>query len=244
MDFLGNLLIYLGSKNRISKYIAPIIQSYVDQGCDGYLEPFVGGANMIDKIICDTKIGSDIDKYVIAVLQGLQNGKEPPKEVSRELYNNVKYNKERYSDFLVGYIGYELSFGAKWFGGYVKRDDKKFRGDIYSYTHCMKQAPLLKGLELKCCSFEEYVDLKNYVIYCDIPYCGTTKYKQQDFPYEKFYNWCRSMSKNNVVLISEYGMPNDFKCIWEKEVVVSLDSNKKQSDKDNIRVEKLFTYKE
>ena len=130
-----NLLIYLGSKNRISKYIAPIIQSYVDKGCVGYLEPFVGGANMIDKIKCDTKIGSDIDKYVIAVLRGLQCGIEPPREVSRELYNDIKNNKEKYSDFIVGYIGYELSFGAKWFGGYVKRDDKKFRGDIYSYKH-------------------------------------------------------------------------------------------------------------
>ena len=43
---------YMGSKNRLSKELAPIIQSYVDKGCSGYLEPFVGGANMIDKIKC------------------------------------------------------------------------------------------------------------------------------------------------------------------------------------------------
>lgn len=106
-------MIYLGSKNRLSKHIAPIIQSYVDKGCTGYLAPFVGGANMIDKIQCNNKIGSDIDKYVIAVLQGLQCGIEPPREVSKELYDSVKNNKDNYSDFLVGYIGYELSFGAK-----------------------------------------------------------------------------------------------------------------------------------
>lgn len=236
-----NLLIYLGSKNRISKYIAPIIQSYVDKGCVGYLEPFVGGANMIDKIKCDTKIGSDIDKYVIAVLSGLQCGIEPPREVSRELYNNVKNNKEKYSDFIVGYIGYELSFGAKWFGGYVKRDDKKFRGDIYSYNHCVKQATLLNNINFKCCPFDTYKDLEGYVIYCDIPYKDTTKYKHQTFSYEKFYEWCRLMSRNNVVLISEYWMPDDFQCIWSKEIVVSLDSNKKECDENNIRVERLFT---
>ena len=197
---------------------------------------------MIDKISCENRIGSDVDRYVIATLQGLQDGIEPPKEVSRELYDEVKNNKDNYSDFLVGYIGYEMSFGAKWFGGYVKRDDKKFRGDIYSYKSCMKQAPLLKGISFKCCSYEDYKDLSGYVIYCDPPYAGTTPYKQK-FDYEKFYDWCREVGKRNAILISEYSMPDDFECIWSKETMVSLDSNKKESDKKNIRVEKLFTYK-
>ena len=238
-----NNLIYLGSKNRLSKHIAPIIQSYIDKGCNGYLEPFVGGANMIDKIQCDNKIGSDVDRYVIATLQGLQNGLEPPREVSKELYDDIKNNKDNYSDFLVGYIGYELSFGAKWFGGYVKRDDKKFRGDIYSYKSCMKQASLLKDITFKCCSFEEYKDIEGYVIYCDPPYAGTTPYKQPEFPYEKLYDWCRKMGEKNIVLISEYSMPDDFECIWQKEMMCTLDSNRKENDKKNIRIEKLFTYK-
>ena len=38
-------------------------------------------------------------------------------------------------------------------------------------------------------------------------------------------------------------MPDDFECVWSKETMVSLDSNKKESDKKNIRVEKLFIYK-
>ena len=46
----------MGSKNRIKKYILPIIQKYVDKS-EGYLEPFVGGAN---GIVCDKKIGADI----------------------------------------------------------------------------------------------------------------------------------------------------------------------------------------
>jgi site-specific DNA-adenine methylase len=233
-------LIYLGSKNRISKYIAPIIQSYIDDDCKGYLEPFVGGGNMIDKITCKNRIGSDIDKYVIAVLSGLQNGIEPPKEVSKDFYDYVKENRDSCSDFLVGYVGYEMSFGAKWFGGYVKRDDAKHRGDIYSYKSCMKQAPKLANIEFKCCSFDEYKDLEGYVIYCDPPYYGTTPYKQMDFPYRKFYDWCRKMSNKNTVLISEYYMPDDFVCIWEKDTIVSLDSNKKSYDENNIRTERLY----
>lgn len=36
---------YVGSKNRISKHIVPIIQSYIDDNnIRSYYEPFVGGA--------------------------------------------------------------------------------------------------------------------------------------------------------------------------------------------------------
>ena len=44
---------YVGSKNRLAKELTPIIQSYITDDTKGYLEPFVGGANMIDKIECN-----------------------------------------------------------------------------------------------------------------------------------------------------------------------------------------------
>ena len=102
---------------------------------------------------------------------------------------------------------------------------------------------LLKDITFKCCSFEEYKDIEGYVIYCDPPYAGTTPYKQPEFPYEKFYDWCRKIGEKNIVLISEYSMPDDFECIWQKEMMCTLDSNRKENDKKNIRVEKLFRYK-
>lgn len=40
---------YVGSKNRIAKYIVPIIQSKIDElgdSCNGYFEPFVGGQTL------------------------------------------------------------------------------------------------------------------------------------------------------------------------------------------------------
>lgn len=61
---------YLGSKNRLSKELAPIIQRYIDEsGFNKYLEPFVGGANMIDKIKCEYRFGGDNHKYLIALLK-------------------------------------------------------------------------------------------------------------------------------------------------------------------------------
>lgn len=77
--------------------------------------------------------------------------------------------------------------------------------------------------------------IKNYVIYCDIPYRGTTKYATNSFSYEEFYEWVKVASMNNTVLISEYSMPDDFTCIWQKETKTLLDSNKNKDDKNNIR---------
>ena len=39
----------MGSKNRIAKYIVPIIQSYITEDTKGYLEPFVGGQMLLIK---------------------------------------------------------------------------------------------------------------------------------------------------------------------------------------------------
>ena len=64
---------YMGSKSKIAKYICPIIQDYIDRnGVTQYIEPFVGGANVIDKIRCKQKIGSDANKYLIALLSHVQ----------------------------------------------------------------------------------------------------------------------------------------------------------------------------
>lgn len=49
------------------------------------------------------------------------------------------------------------------------------------------------------------------------------------------------MSKDNFVLVSEYNMPDDFKCIWQKETTTNFDSNRTNASK---RVEKLFTLNE
>ena len=48
------------------------------------------------------------------------------------------------------------------------------------------------------------------------------------------------MAKNNIVLCSEYWMPDDFECIWKKETKANFDSNRIKDDAKNNRVEKLF----
>lgn len=238
---------YLGSKNRLSKELAPIIQKYIDEsGYNKYLEPFVGGANMIDKIKCEKRIGNDIHKELIAMWKQLQNGWNPPSHITEQEYSSVKDNKEKYPDYYVGFVGYHATFGSKYFAGYAR----SFKSDGVTprdqsneaYRNTMKQLPNILGVEFVSVDYKD-LDIKNAVIYCDPPYKDATKYINDKIEYNEFYDWCRKMSKNNIVLVSEYSMPDDFECIWSKETKVLIDSNRKSNDDNNNRVEKLFICK-
>lgn len=239
---------YVGSKNRLSKELAPVIQSYIEKDTKGYLEPFVGGANMIDKIECENKIGIDLHKELIELLKYAQEN-ELPETISEEEYNLVKNNTGEYPSWYVGLVGFCGSFGAKYFGGFARRynkDGSLFDVPKQAINSLRRQSKLDKYKDIKF-QHANFLDLpkekiKGYVVYCDPPYKGTTKYKTGEFPYEDFYGWCREMSENNIVLVSEYNMPDDFECIWEKELKTSLGSGVNKNSNRN-RIEKLFIHK-
>lgn len=237
---------YVGSKNRLAKQLSPIIQYYIDSfNCQGYIEPFVGGANMIDKIKCDKKYGFDTHKYLIALLQQAQKDTSVfPDTFDEQLYKDIRENMEsKYEDWFIGLVGF-CSFSGKWFGGYPRgfKEDKITPRDIVNETirNLKKQAPNLKDITFRCRDFRTIKPEKvsGYVIYCDPPYRGTTKYATDSFPYDEFYEWCRAMSENNVVLINEYWMPDDFECIWEGNLKCTLDKNSRTD-----KIERLFKWK-
>ena len=90
---------YMGSKNRIAKEILPIILAERKES-QYYIEPFVGGANIIDKVE-GNRIGADLNKYLIALFKKLQDGWLPPKSVSKEEFEDMKNNQQDYQDYLL-----------------------------------------------------------------------------------------------------------------------------------------------
>lgn len=68
-------------------------------------------------------------------------------------------------------------------------------------------------------SYEEIEIPENALIYCDPPYINTKGYGV-DFDHARFYDWCREQKE--LVLISEYTMPEDFIPIWRKNKCVCL----------------------
>ena len=231
---------YMGSKARHAKELLPIILK--DHTPDmWYVEPFVGGANMIDKvdpIIAPKRLGCDVHEYLIPMLHAASGGWMPPKEVSEEDYKFVKSNKDT-DKALTGYIGFSMSFGGKWFGGYRRDSTGKRDYALESYRSAAKQFWQLRNIYFRSKSVFD-IDFTRFglsTIYCDPPYAGTTKYKD-DFDHERFYTWCRDRhNEGHKVFISEYNMPDDFVCVWSKEVNNSL--TKDTGSKKGI--EKLFT---
>lgn len=232
---------YVGSKNRLSKELAPIIQSYITDETVAYIEPFVGGANMIDKIKHHNKIGSDVHKELIALHKYNKNNSSLiPITISEDEYNIVKNNKDQYEAWYIGLVGFCGSFGAKYFGGFARRSN----GDdvpAQAIRNLVKQAPNIQEVTFECKSFQDYKPLEysNCVFYLDPPYRNTLSYSPGRFKYYEFDKWAIELAKNNTVLISEYEMPDDkFECIWSKDVKVGISS---QGDiKNKKRVEKLF----
>lgn len=102
----------------------------------------------------------------------------------------------------------------------------------------MKQVPYLKGVDFQSGDYWEIKMPDHSLIYCDIPYRDTKQYAtSKGFDYEKFYEWCRQMTrKGHKVFVSEYWMPEDFKCVWQKELTNSMHPTKTKKP-----IEKLFT---
>lgn len=234
---------YMGSKARIAKDLVPIIQQQIDSsGCQYYIEPFVGGANIIDKVRCPHKVGMDCNEYLIDFWAKVQVGWNPldTVEMSKDLYNAVKNAPDSYPKSLVALCGLCATYNAKWFGGYAGIVTTKIGTERDYYTEAVKNVLRQRDGIADVFFFSlDYsrLNIKDAVIYCDPPYQDTAQY-QTSFSSESFWAWVREASKNNIVLCSEYQAPKDFKCVWEKELTTTLDKASRSK-----AVEKLFVYR-
>jgi len=244
---------YMGSKNRFAKELLPIILKDRTKG-QYYVEPFAGGMNLIDKVD-GNRIANDIHTELIEMWKALVYDLwKPPLNVSKELYNKVKSEKQNYSKKLVGWIGFSCSYSGKYFAGYAgdyfdKGKNYEINGErnvlrnyqIESINNTAKQIPKLKGVEFTNSKYNEIKIPESSIIYCDPPYQNTTKYSN-DFNHILFWDWCREKSKQgHKVYISEYNAPSDFVCVWQKEAKSSLSANGVIGG-SKVSTERLFIY--
>jgi len=227
----------MGSKNRIAKHILPIMLSNRKHN-QYWVEPFVGGGNMIDKVD-GLRLGADADRFVIdAMIDIRDNVHLLPKnntEFTEEMYKNIrKSDTYRHK----GYVGFATSYSGKWLGGWCRGEGRDYVQE--AYNNAVKQSPKLQGVIFQHCAYDELEIPDKSIIYCDPPYEGTTRYKN-NFNHFRFWEWCRKQSRaGHTVFVSEYNAPNDFECIWSKELSSSLTKN--TGSKKGI--EKLFIFKE
>jgi DNA adenine methylase len=227
---------YMGSKARIAKHILPIILKDRKEG-QCYVEPFVGGANMIDKAD-GWRIGADFNKDCIDCLKIIRDKIQQLPKCKNDFSEESYKNRCKDIKWLKPYAAFAFSFGGKYWGGF-RRDKSGARDYIAeAYSNSYKQSQNIQGVEL---INSNYLDLKipsESIIYCDPPYANTTKYKD-DFNHDTFWQWCRDKTKEgHKVFISEYNAPYDFECIWQQELNVSVAKNGKHKK----AIEKLFVY--
>lgn len=112
---------YMGSKARHAKELLPIILK--DHKPEmWYVEPFVGGANMIDKVdpkVAPKRLASDFNEYLIDMWKDAISGKLSFDYVDKTLYTNVRSNTNNYSKGFVGWVAHGCSYNGKWFGGFA-----------------------------------------------------------------------------------------------------------------------------
>ena len=228
---------YMGSKARHAKEMLPIILAN-RKPAQWYVEPFVGGANMIDKVD-GLRIGNDTHPHLIALLEAVSLGWFPPHIITEEEYKWA--NKCRVINASTGFIGFGCSYSGKWFGGYARGNDASGMPRNYaaeSARNLLNQAPKIRGVRFHCGSYADLSIPPNSIIYCDPPYAGTTKYATAGFDHTEFWRWCdRKVTEGHTVFVSEYAAPDGWECVWEKEVNNTLvrDTGSKKG------VERLFT---
>lgn len=127
---------YMGSKNRLAKYLVPILTKELTED-RWYVEPFAGGMNMVDKINHGKRLANDYNNYLIAMWRFLVEKPDFrfPITISKELYDiyremykiiGIGGNGDTEDEAIIGWIGFMSSFNGKffegWSGSYTKRD--------------------------------------------------------------------------------------------------------------------------
>lgn len=238
-------MIYMGSKNRIAKHLIPImVEAANNAGITTWVEPFVGGGNMIDKVPDRFKrIGHDFNEHVIYAMCDIRDRAEYlPESITEEYYKEIRGNNP---EVFNSWLRFVASFGGKFDCGLAR--GKNSVGEYRNYIseskrNALKQSPKIRGVEFIHSDYKD-LDINNSLIYCDSPYQSATGYSTGSFNHEEFFDWCRLMAaKGNLVFVSEYNAPDDFECVWQGEQKTNFSSSRKKATHN--AVEKLFTIKD
>lgn len=238
---------YMGSKAKIADNILPFIHSYmVINNIDTYIEPFMGGCNMIDKVQATNRYAYDKNKYLVALFQHLQDGGELPEDVSREQYvdcrAHYRANDGYYPDWYLAAVGFLAGFNGRFYDGCYANPG--WEGDHYrdyyqeAKRNILEQMRFLSDVHFASGNYKE-LNPSGALIYCDPPYAGTKGYLTitKEFNHKEFWDIMREWSKNNIVLISEENAPDDFDILWEQEVSRTIRAQEKSK-----ATEKLFIH--
>ena len=233
MSLIGSMK-YQGSKARIVHDILPVMLAGATPG-QAFVDAFCGGCHVIGAVPGKfRRIANDNNRFLVAMWEALTRSPwSPPVTIEREFYNDVRTSYHardgRYPDELIGWIGYMGSYNGRFFDGGYSGHNVGGRDYISeAIRNIQSHVAALQGVEWRFGSYDCLQIPPGSLIYCDPPYRGTKGYATSSgFNHEAFYEWCRRMAgQGHKVYVSEYQMPPDFVCVWEKSIVNNLNKSR------------------
>lgn len=243
---------YPGGKSMIGREITNVLKAIKDHYSKkgktfrGYIEPFCGSLGTFKHMTSefDNCYAYDANKDIIMLWQSVKEKSFKRPNMTMALYKRLKESNE--PSALRAYAGFQCSFGGIWFGSLVNEDEK------VRYNRVIKDTPLIQNATFSCRdyrSLESKVISGNYFIYCDPPYKNTDcsygpnkrSDKKTEFNSEEFWaTMKRWKSYGNIVVVSEFTAPKEWRCVWSKVRSKNTNNSKTQSSKNEFYTEKLY----
>jgi DNA adenine methylase len=203
---------YFGGKARTFKQITNYLESI---RCDRpYYEPFCGGM-WVGANVSGARKCSDANEALINLYLSIQNGWEPPSEVSEDMYNTYR-ETQPLDDPLTAFLGIGCSFAGKWFGGFARSGTRNYAKN--ARNSLLKKMAKCKDVKFFCADYADVLAEapSGSLFYLDPPYGNVTGFAAIGaFDSARFWDTARFFSKRHVIVVSEYVAPDDFDCVLE-----------------------------
>lgn len=229
---------YVGGKGQLGSKIAVVLNRELPAVGGRYLEPFVGGANILHRLEGVTSATcADLHPGVIALYRAVLGGWMPPEHISESEYRFLRVNKD--NGPLCTFAAFASSFGGIEWTAYSRQAGRNPTGE--------GRRAILKKILGKNSDVVEYIETSYYchwptkptLIYCDPPYRGIDLYSTTDFDNDGFERWCETMHHlGHIVFVSEYSAPRS----WKTELVLSKAADKvgNKQARDSGKIEHLY----
>lgn len=235
---------YMGGKTRIAKQIAAEIDKVRKPG-QLVWDAFCGGLSVSVTLSKNGPVlASDACLPLISLYKAVQDGWDPPTEVSKETWQAAKLLPD--TDPMKAFCGFGCSYGGLWFSSYARnRPITRKTGESAGYA---KPATTSRNLILRRTNTVKNIDHIDFInvvpttsypiIYCDIPYENTEPYPgTNEFNRSEFMVKINEWSKYSHIFISEYNFPHG-NVVWSTELDCRL--NVRSHGKARKTVERLY----
>jgi DNA adenine methylase len=230
---MGDAVRYLGGKTRIAKQIAAEVDRVRRPG-QLVWDAFCGGLSVSRALLKNGPVlSTDACAPLIALYRAVQNGWQPPTEVSEETWRAARALPD--SDPMKAFCGFGCSFGGRYFQGFARGAGRNWADEC--------RRGLLRDVPGLCFGRLDFLQQTPHsfdgVLYLDPPYEGTKTYAGLPaFNSQVLWDRAREWAEFCPVFVSEYQGPPEFSVclsLAHKQTVAPAQSGDRADT-----IEKLF----